>query len=273
MPIAASRPSLSECEKLLNYRFKNQEILKKSLTHSSYSNVHIDSNERLEFLGDATLGLVVSNLLYRRFPRSAEGELSQIKSSVVSRKTCRRVASRLELPRFLFLGKGMTSIPDSLVANVMESVIGAIFLDGGYEEARLFVEEHFLPEIDAFLEPPPTAASKKSNANAAPSESTAPQVAKPIALDEAEAAAIDGNFKARLQTRLHRTAPGEIPTYILLDEKGPPHCRCFKVAVQVGARRFQAAWSNNKKDAEQRAAENAVRQLDGQTPPHTDGES
>lgn len=266
MPSALPRPSLSECEKLLNYRFKNQDVLKKSLTHSSYSNVHIDSNERLEFLGDATLGLVVSNLLYKRFPRSAEGELSQIKSSVVSRKTCRRVAARLELPRFLFLGKGMTSIPDSLVANVMESVIGAIFLDGGYEEARLFVEEHFLPEIDAFLRPP---------TNDAPPASDAPQaeIAKPIALDEAEAAAIDGNFKARLQTRLHRTEPGQIPTYILLDEKGPPHCRCFKVAVQVGDRRFQAAWSNNKKDAEQRAAENAVRQLDGQKPPHTDGES
>ncbi|MBQ7030209.1 MAG: ribonuclease III, partial [Thermoguttaceae bacterium] len=106
----SASPDLAECERRLRYRFADRSLLQKALTHSSYSTVHIDSNERLEFLGDATLGLAVTNLLYRTFPKLNEGQLSSVKGSVVSRKTCARVAKRLELSRFLFVGKGIESI-------------------------------------------------------------------------------------------------------------------------------------------------------------------
>ena len=148
-----SAHNLSECEEKIGYRFGNQGLLRMALTHSSCANTHLESNERLEFLGDAALGFVVSNLLYSQFPQMQEGELSKIKSFVISRKTCQQVALRLELDRFLFTGKGIGSLPDSLIANVMEAVIGAIFLDGGYDEARVFVETNFQPEIERFFEP------------------------------------------------------------------------------------------------------------------------
>ena len=137
-----------DCEEALGYRFKDKTLLKQALTHSSCANTRLESNERLEFLGDATLGLVISNLLFHRFPHYAEGELSQLKSAIVSRKTCFNVGQKLGLDKCLFRGKGLEGAPDSLVSNAMESVIGAIFLDGGYEEARLFVEERFSQEIE-----------------------------------------------------------------------------------------------------------------------------
>ncbi|MBQ1278096.1 MAG: ribonuclease III [Thermoguttaceae bacterium] len=249
----SASPDLAECERRLRYRFADRSFLKKALTHSSYSAAHIDSNERLEFLGDATLGLAVTNLLYRTFPTLNEGQLSSVKGSVVSRKTCARIAKRLELARFLFVGKGVESITDVILANATEAVVGAIFLDGGYEEARLFVEENFRDEIDAFFR-------------------TRPATDAPLDAASTSFADFDGNFKARLQTRLHRENPGVIATYVLLDEKGPPHRRCFKIATQIGDRVFQAAWGNSKKATEQRAAENALAELDGVAPPNPDGE-
>ena len=83
---------------------------------------------------------------------------------------------------------------------------------------------------------------------------------------------LDGNFKAKLQTKIHHEHPGVTPEYILLDEKGPPHCKCFKVAVKIGEKQFQAAWGNSKKETEQKAASNAIRQLDGFEPLYSDGE-
>ena len=151
MKRSPASPDLAECERRLRYRFADRSLLKKALTHSSYSPVHIDSNERLEFLGDAALGLAVTNMLYRTFPKLNEGQLSSVKGSVVSRKTCARVAKRIDLGRFLFVGKGIESITDVILANATEAAIGAIFLDGGYEEARLFIEENFREEIDAFF--------------------------------------------------------------------------------------------------------------------------
>ncbi|MBR4834262.1 MAG: ribonuclease III [Thermoguttaceae bacterium] len=251
------RPSvasdLAECERRFRYRFVDRSLLKKALTHSSYSAAHIDSNERLEFLGDATLGLAVTNMLYRMFPNLSEGQLSSVKGSVVSRKTCARVAKRLELARFLFVGKGIEAITDVILANATEAAIGAIFLDGGYEEARLFVEENFREEIDAFFR-------------------TRPTTDVPLDAKTNSFADFDGNFKARLQTRLHRERPGVIATYVLLDEKGPPHRRSFKIATKIEDRVFQAAWGASKKATEQRAAENALAELDGQSPPNPDGE-
>ncbi len=257
-------PDLDECEHRIKYRFNDRELLKQALTHSSCSTTHIDSNERLEFLGDAALGLVVSNLLYENFVSLREGELSKIKATIVSRKVCKKVAVRLELDQFLFVGRGLTSVPDSLIANVMESVIGAIYLDGGFEEARLFLEENFLPEIKAFFTPKDAKAKKNSyfSDNLGVSKNEI----------ECLVERLDDNYKAKLQTKIQRQSPLTMPEYLLLDEKGPSHCKCFKVAVKIGKTVYQAAWGASKKETEQRAAKNALYQLQGLSPPFHDGE-
>ncbi len=259
-------PNLCECESRLCYCFNDRNLLKKALTHSSCASSHIESNERLEFLGDSVLGLVISNLLYVRFPQFQEGELSRIKSVIVSRKTCKKVADKLLLEKFLFLGRAVNVISDSIIANVMESVIGAIFLDGGYEKARNFIEENFIPQLRPFLNI--NKFEEKSTTN---SDSISRQTI--IELDQKRAInCLDNNFKAKLQTITQREHPLEAPQYILLDEKGPPHCKCFKIAVRICGKNYQAAWGKNKKETEQRAAENAFFQLRGLSPPHSDGE-
>ena len=256
-------PNLDECERQLCYRFNDINLLRQALTHSSCAISHIESNERLEFLGDAVLGLVISNMLYTHFPRLQEGDLSRIKSVIVSRKKCKKVATRLKLKDFLFVGRAINAVPDSLVANVMESIIGAVFLDGGYEEASRFIEEHFFQELRPFL--------NLNDAEEGSSSFYDPD-GRPIELEqELLVDCLDDNYKAKLQTIIQRERPSETPQYLLLDEKGAPHCRCFKIAVRIGNRDFQAAWGKNKKETEQRAAQNALFQLQGLEPPHSDG--
>jgi len=221
---------LEDCEAVLGHEFRNPELLREALTHASGANHRLASNERLEFLGDAILGAVVCERLFRQFPDSEEGELTRIKSVVVSRQTCAKIAAALKVDHFLFLGKGMGSrdqTPSSLLADLTESLIGAIFLDGGMTAAKRFILRHFGPEIDA---------------------------------------AADGrdglNFKSALQQSAQRDF-GETPTYLLLDEKGPDHSKCFKISARIGGNNFAPAWGRNKKEAEQRAAHNALCQLAG----------
>lgn len=264
-------PDLSECEHRIQYRFKNCELLKTALTHSSYANTHIESNERLEFLGDALLGLIVSNMLYRQFPLMTEGDLSKLKAIIVSRKTCKKIALQLGLERFLFIGKGLTSIPNSLIANVMESVIGAIFLDGGFDTVRCFVENNFQKEIDFFSNSEEHNIEKNINLGQSlwsNFDATSFKRSSSMRLVEN----LDDNYKAKLQTKVHREFPSLAPVYILLDEKGPDHSKCFKVAVKLGEQLFQAAWGKSKKEAEQHAAANAFEQLSDLCPPYNDGE-
>jgi ribonuclease-3 len=223
-------PMLERCEEVLGYRFRDQTALREALTHASGADHRLISNERLEFLGDAILGAVVCELLFRKFPEYLEGELTRIKSVVVSRRTCAKISQRLGLSRFLILGKGMGvhgETPSSVLSDVFESLVGAIFLDGGMEAARQFIVQHIEPEIDA---------------------------------------TVDGhggtNYKSHLQQVAQRRF-GATPTYLLLDEKGPDHSKCFKIAAQVGCECYPPAWGPNKKDAEQRAARNALSQLAG----------
>jgi ribonuclease-3 len=226
---------LSLCQRVLDYQFIQPGYLRSALTHASGADHRLASNERLEFLGDAILGAVVCDMLFRDFPDYLEGALTRVKSVVVSRRTCAKVSRTLGFDEFLFLGKGMGSTdqtPDSVLADVFESLVGAIYLDGGMEAARRFIARHMGPEIEA-------------------------------------AAADQGgqNYKSLLQQAAQRQF-GETPTYLLLDEKGPDHSKCFKIAAQIGPRRYGAAWGPNKKDAEQRAARNALCQLEGDPPPY-----
>src|SRR5205085_8541079 len=142
---------LEECQRVIEYRFRKPKVLRAALTHASGADTRLASNERLEFLGDAVLGLVVCEQLFERFPNYQEGDLTKIKSAVVSRRTCARMSRQLNLGDFLFLGKGMhlhTAVPASLLADVFESLVAAIYLDGGLEAARTFILRSLNPEIE-----------------------------------------------------------------------------------------------------------------------------
>ena len=140
---------------MLGYQFADLHLLQEALTHASGADHRLTSNERLEFLGDAILGAIVCDLLFRKFPEYLEGELTKIKSIVVSRHTCAKISQDLGIDEFLVMGKGMGSrsqTPVSMLADVFESLIGAIYLDGGMEAARAFVVRHIEPEIDAAVD-------------------------------------------------------------------------------------------------------------------------
>src|SRR5438270_12927 len=146
---------LAECQKVLGYHFRDVTLLREALTHASGANHRLVSNERLEFLGDAILGAVVCDLLFRKFPDYLEGDLTQIKSIVVSRRTCAKISEELGIDRFLIIGKGMGAhdqTPSSMMADVFESLIGALYLDGGMEAAQRLITRYIGPEIDAVVE-------------------------------------------------------------------------------------------------------------------------
>src|SRR5260370_32689311 len=134
--LTASREAeiLEECQQTIGYRFRQAELLRSALTHASGANTRLASNERLEFLGDSVLGLVCCEQLFHRFPEFQEGDMTKVKSVVVSRRTCARMSRQMHLGDFLFMGKGMNAhhhVPASLEADVFESMVAAIYLDRG----------------------------------------------------------------------------------------------------------------------------------------------
>ncbi len=226
---------LSRCERRLGYIFHDKQILRSALTHASGAEHRLASNERLEFLGDAILGFIVCEMLFKQFPAYQEGDLTKIKSVVVSRQTCAKISEALGLQEFLILGKGMTThptIPPSLLADVFESLVAAMYLDGGDAAVRPFIEAFIGPEVEL-----------------------------------AAAGELGGNYKSLLQQLAQREF-ANTPVYHLVDERGPDHSKHFKVAAQVGPRHYQPAWGRNKKEAEQRAACNALSEIKGEAPPY-----
>jgi len=225
---------VSGCEQILQYHFQSSDLLLRCLTHASAARTRLDSNERLEFLGDAILGAVVCEMLFEMFPSSSEGELTRIKSVVVSRTTCARLIRDLKLHEFLILGKGISAhlnVPSSIFATAFEAIIGGIYLDGGYAAAREYIRRIMTDDVN----------------NAAES-------------------AIGVNYKSLFQQRTQRIF-GETPVYRVLDERGPDHSKCFHISAIVGERVFNPAWGASKKMAEQRAAHYALCELDGIAPP------
>ncbi len=219
---------VDKAAEVLGYRFKNPALLKEALTHASVAGDRLQSNERMEFLGDAILGFVVCEFLYNNYPDLLEGDLTKIKSAVVSRRVCAKISQATDMASMLDLGKGMagrSELPSSVAAAVLESLIAAIYLDGGMEAARDFVLRHMIPFIE-----------------------------------EAADSAHQHNFKSVLQQYAQKRLPAN-PVYILLDEKGPDHCKCFEVCVELDGRRSASAWANSKKQAEQQAALNALVEL------------
>jgi len=225
---------LEECQNAIGYRFNRIELLRAALTHTSGADTRQDSNERLEFLGDSVLGLVCVEQLYHLFPDYQEGDLTKIKSAVVSRRTCARISRQLNLGEFLFMGKGMhyhTAIPANLLADVYESLVGAMYLDGGLEPTKEFILRYLNPEIQEVAE-----------------------------------AAHAGNYKSLLQ-QVAQKEFGATPAYHLLDEKGPDHSKCFKISAVIGRYHYPAAWGRTKKEAEQKAAINALAMINGEPIP------
>ena len=229
------RAILEDCQDAIGYRFQKPELLRAALTHTSGANTRAASNERLEFLGDSVLGLVTCEQLFLRFPDYQEGDLTKVKSVVVSRKTCARFSTELSLGDFLFLGKGVNAygeIPSNMLADVFESLVAAIFLDGGWDAAKTFVLRFIQPEVER------------------------------VARD-----AITANSKSLLQQVAQREYGGT-PRYYLLDEQGPDHDKCFKIAAVIGRHTYAGAWGRTKKEAEQRAAMNALAQVNGEEIPY-----
>ncbi len=218
----------AKAQEVLGHQFTNQELLKESLTHASIADNRLNSNERMEFLGDAVLDVIICEQLYKRFPQLLEGDLTKIKSAVVSRKICAEVAIETGLADLLIIGKGIASralMPPSLAAAVYESVVAAIYLDGGFEKVKEYVLRTMNPKVEAVY------------ANLS-----------------------QHNYKAALQQHAQQKLGGT-PIYELLDEKGPDHSKCFEVAVVVNGRRFNGAWGPNKKTAEQKAALLALEEM------------
>ena len=229
MPHKTPSPAgLTACEERIGYRFQDRRLLEAAVTHASGASHRLASNERLEFLGDSILGFVVCNRLFIEFPDLLEGDLTRIKSAVVSRETCSRISIELGLVDFLIVGKGMAvnrPVPNSVLSDMFESLVAAIFLDGGIEPARAFLDTWIGPEIK-----------------------------KVVAGEEGS------NHKSLLQ-QLAQGAYGIAPTYEVIGEVGPDHNKEFQVRAQIGRRRYAPAWGRNKKEAEQGAAEKALEAL------------
>ncbi len=221
---------LAECQRRIGYEFRDESLLVAAITHASGAQHRLASNERLEFLGDAILGLVVCETLYRLYPESLEGDLTRIKSVVVSRETCSRISDELGLIDFLIVGKGLAvnrPVPMSVLSDLFESLVAAIYLDGGLEPAKRLIDRFMAPEI----------------VNVA-------------------SGAQGSNHKSILQ-QLSQRDFGVTPTYEVVGEAGPDHSKTFQVSAQIGSTRYSPAWGRNKKEAEQRAASNALVEITG----------
>ncbi len=219
---------LAECQRVIGYAFADPMLLEIALTHSSVRTPDRECNERQEFLGDSVLGLAITEELYKRLPDQQEGELTRIKSAVVSRGALYRVSTKLGLTRFIEVAKGVArreELPVSLTANLVESIIGAVYLDGGFYPAREFILRHLGPEIeDVFNDRVPK------------------------------------NFKSLLQHEAQQLL-GCTPVYRSIEEEGPDHRKVFTVAAILKGTEYGRATGINKREAEQEAARHALEAL------------
>lgn len=213
---------------MLSYRFENKSLLVEAFTHASVADERLVSNERLEFFGDSVLALVICRQLFEKFPNYLEGDLTKIKSMLVSRKTCSKIANELGIPDFAKVGKGMAetkAVSGSISAGILEAIIAAIYLDGGMQAAEDFILRIFAAYVEA-----------------------------------ADAEHHNENYKSLLQQFSQRKFTST-PVYELLDEKGPDHNKCFEVCAVIDLNHFPSAWGSTKKEAEQKAAQRALVEL------------
>jgi len=222
--------NFEQFEKSAGVSFKNRVLLKQAFTHRSYINENRDSNlehnERLEFLGDAVLELVITDYLYERMADSNEGELTSLRAALVNADTCSRVAQNLGANDFLLLSKGEAKdtgrARQYILANTLEAIIGAIYVDQGYEVAKQFILKHVAPLTDEILK---------------------------------DGAWIDAKSLFQEKAQEHE---GVTPTYKTIRETGPDHDKHFVVAVSLGKEVSGEGEGKSKQDAEQEAARRAL---------------
>ena len=224
------RNELGYLEKHIGYEFKDKSILVRAMTHSSYANEKKlkkqESNERLEFLGDAVLELAISEYLFQNSPKLSEGELTKTRASLVCEPALAFCAKGIDLGRYLYLGKGEESTGgrgrDSIISDSLEALIGAIYLDGGFTRAKEFIEGHVLRDLE----------NKK----------------------------LFYDSKTILQ-ELAQASGEERISYQLIKEEGPDHEKVFTVEVKMGNKVLGNGTGKTKKSAEQEAAYNAIKVL------------
>ncbi len=221
----------SAIEALLNYHFKDPSLLYLAFVHRSYINEHrqiVEHNERLEFLGDAILGLIIAEHLYRILPDTPEGELSSLRSRLVEAGSCVAYVQKLGIEKFLLLGRGEKLNDgrgrDTILADLFEAIIGAIYLDGGLEAAKQFIFNQLAAEIEAIIKMPTK------------------------------------NWKALLQDYCQKKYQ-QHPSYKVISEEGPDHSKTFTITVLIGEQQLGTGTGNCKKDAQQAAAADALSRL------------
>jgi len=225
---------LSSLEKRIGVNFGNKDLLKESLTHRSYINENpdwkISHNERLEFLGDAVLELVVTENLFAKFPDYPEGQMTSLRASLVNSQTMATAAKSLELEENILLSKGeakdVGKARDVILSNAMEAVIGAVYIDKGYETAKKIIEEFIIfPYLDEII---------KNELYKDPKS----------------------HLQEIAQERLKLT-----PAYQIIGEEGPDHKKVFKMGVYFGEELIAEGEGYSKQDAEVEAAKNALKEI------------
>lgn len=224
----------SSVEKLIGYSFKDKNLLLTAFIHPSFANENKSlvkqHNERLEFLGDSVLGLLVADFLYTKLPDRTEGILSALRSKIVEGSSCIRFAEKLTLLDYLMLGKGERRNGGrgrgSIIADLFEALIGAIYLDGGLEAARRFFFDNFAHELGVLIAEP------------------------------------QGNWKAELQDFCQKRYQ-ETPVYKVAAESGPDHSKQFDITVFVQGKECGQGSGSSKKEAQQKAAKAALEFLHG----------
>ncbi|MEX0931406.1 MAG: ribonuclease III [Candidatus Paceibacterota bacterium] len=218
--------NIKNFEESLGYAFNDPKLLEQAFTHRSYlnenRNLSVPHNERLEFLGDAVLELVITDFLYREFPEENEGVLTAYRSALVNATLLAEVSEKLGMNNFLLLSKGeardIGRARQYILANTYESVTGAIYLDQGYEKAKKFIHDSVVPEL--------------------------PRILKERLWQDAK------SFFQEKAQEIH----GQTPTYVLVGESGPDHDKCFTVGVRIGSEQIATGQGKSKQEAEQTAA-------------------
>lgn len=226
---------LKDFEGIISYTFNDISLLDNSLTHRSYANENLElsckDNERLEFLGDAVLGLCISDILMKKFPDHAEGQLSKLRASLVNEQPLTELARKFDLGNFLLLGKGEESsggrAKTSILSDTFEAVIAAIYLDSGYEKTYDFINDLFQPLIEN-------------------------------GFDET----IYRDYKTHVQ-EISQNRFKVIPKYTLIHEYGPDHDKMFQIELSISDVLTTTGTGKNKKEAEQQAAKKAIEELVG----------
>lgn len=225
-----------EIEEKIGYTFQDKELFLLAFVHRSFFNEHRDlapqHNERLEFLGDSVLGLMISDYLFSQLPKEPEGQLSHLRSQIVEAGSCVQFVNKLGIAQYVLLGRGEKMNDgrgrDTIVADLFEALIGAIYLDGGLEEVKRFFFGHFESELQEHLSRPMR------------------------------------NWKAELQDYSQKKYQ-KPPVYKVLKEVGPDHSKVFTVAAYIDEIEVGEGIGSSKKEAEQAAAESALRKLGDET--------